>query len=1086
MELNRLLDEKILEIKRKLSDTKIIMAQKLVGPNLDVYIKNTGNISNTIYVCCNNKNNNYGVISYVIVDVYAQVLRTACFECEGECEHTLAVILKIKKDKNLFMQVSKAIEEVEARIENKKVNELMNSFKASRLEANNSNEIQEYFEEIKIIPMLALKKNEWSVQFKIGKTKMYKLKDIKEFYLATANSEVYSYGKALSFRHQENAFCKESLSYLNFIKRHGQMINYINNLSNLGMSKAKTMSLNEIILTQDNIDEFISCIRSSNGYVEINGIGKYMYIEEKSPDIKFKLIHNENKKYGIKLQSKPLDVLYGVDNIYIIDENQIYVCDKNKNMDKIKLMGQLAKFNGVCYFDETVFPTFANAVISRISENVDTSVISDEEREKYIPKKLAVKLKLDLDEESKILLEVVFCYGNKEFNPLQSSPNIARDIEQEKKVLAQIKKDGFLYSTHLGKMILIDEDKEYDFLSEKAKEYMERYEILVTEVFKKKQVRRPKIKSFGVRVENNILNVDLSSNGYTIQELEEILEKYQLKKKYVKLKNGTFIDLQKNSDLDFLNDFTYGMGINFSKIKQNTIKLPINRSLYLSKLLANRQGIQIEQNSEYEKIVEETSHATSEEIYIPNSVDNVLRSYQKAGFKWMKVLDKYNFGGILADDMGLGKTLQVIALLVDAKEKGNVSIVICPSSLILNWYNEINKFAPELNSLVINGTTAKREQQIANLCKYDVCITSYDALKRDVDIYNKNDAHFRYVIADEAQYIKNSNTQNAKSLKELKGKTRFALTGTPIENSLSELWSIFDYIMPGYLYTYSKFKKDIELPILKENDQIMLERLKKLIEPFILRRTKEQVLTELPEKTVTILNNEMEQEQEKIYLAYLAKAKKEIMAEMDVHGLEKSKIKILALLTRLRQLSCHPSLFLDGYNKTSGKLIQCMELIENAIDSGHRILLFSSYAKMFNIIQEELVKKDIQYFKLTGDTNVSDRIEMVDNFNKNPNIKVFLVSLKAGGTGLNLTGADIVIHYDPWWNIAAENQATDRAYRIGQKNNVHVYKLITKNSIEEKIQELQVAKSKIIDNVLDTKNVNINKLSKEEIIELFK
>ena len=374
---------------------------------------------------------------------------------------------------------------------------------------------------------------------------------------------------------------------------------------------------------------------------------------------------------------------------------------------------------------------------------------------------------------------------------------------------------------------------------------------------------------------------------------------------------------------------------------------------------------------------------------------------------------------------------------------------------------------------------------ISNIDKYDLVITSYDLLKRDINQYTEKNYNFRFIIADEAQYLKNSTTQNAKSIKGLKADTRFALTGTPIENSLSELWSIFDFIMPGYLFTYKKFKSSYEIPIVKEEDSRSMEKLKMLIQPFILRRTKKEVLTELPDKTITVLNNQMQDEQEAIYMSYLAQIKEEVANEINMKGFEKSQIKILAALTRLRQICCHPSLFISDYKGESSKLNQCIEILEDAIDAGHKILLFSGYTSMFEILERELKNRNINYFKLTGETKVDERIKLVDEFNINQNVKVFLISLKAGGTGLNLTGADMVIHYDPWWNQSTENQATDRAYRIGQRNNVQVYKLITNNSIEEKIYELQQKKSELIDNMLNTKMSFINKFTKEEIMNLF-
>ena len=522
--------------------------------------------------------------------------------------------------------------------------------------------------------------------------------------------------------------------------------------------------------------------------------------------------------------------------------------------------------------------------------------------------------------------------------------------------------------------------------------------------------------------------------------------------------------------------------------RSGAIELPISRSLYLDKIL-QKLDTNISRSEEYKKIVNQVSNKNIEEqIDIPKGLTVELRNYQITGFKWLKILDNYKFGGILADDMGLGKTIQLLAVIqeyLEQEKNPKPSMVVCPSSLSLNWNSEIKKFTPTIKTLVIHGNAEERKRQIEDIKNYDLIITSYDLLKRDIEEYKKVDCEFKYIIADEAQYIKNNNTQNAKVIKEIKSDTRFALTGTPIENSLSELWSIFDFIMPGYLYSYKKFKELYEMPIVKENDERAIKKLKMLIEPFIMRRTKKEVLTELPDKTISILNNEMQDEQLKIYMAYMTKAKKEVSQEINTNGFEKSQIKILALLMRLRQICCHPSLFISNYRGESSKLNQCIELLRDAISSGHKILLFSGYSSMLEIIEKELKKKKIKYFKLTGQTKVGDRIKLVDEFNNNDEIKVFLISLKAGGTGLNLIGADMVIHYDPWWNLSAENQATDRTYRIGQKKNVQVYKLITKDSIEERIYELQEKKSNLAKTMLSTETTFVNKLTKDDIMALF-
>ena len=665
---------------------------------------------------------------------------------------------------------------------------------------------------------------------------------------------------------------------------------------------------------------------------------------------------------------------------------------------------------------------------------------------------------------------------------------IPRDVVKETKTLETFIQTGFMLDQQNGRLVLTDDEKIYNFLSEEIMYYMKNFEILATDAFKKKEIRHPKISNIGIKIENNLLKINLSEFNFSPSELAEIMEKYKLRKKYYKLTDGSFIDLEENETLDFLEKLNIDGSLNYEDLESGELDLPVYRTLYLDKLLKGT-SMNVYKSKEYKDLINDIQNVNDEYIKIPKGLNATLRRYQEIGYKWLKTLDMYGLGGILADDMGLGKTLQVISLLLDYNENSDekrTSMVVCPSSLALNWFNEINKFAPTLKTTVIAGNAEERKRLIQKLQDYDIIITSYDLLKRDVDTYTEINYEYKFIIADEAQYIKNNNTQNFKAIKKIKAQTKFALTGTPIENSLAELWSIFDFSMPGYLYSYRKFKESFETPIIKEEDTYKMSKLKMLIEPFILRRIKEEVLTELPEKTVTVLNSEMEEEQQKLYMSYMSKAREEVENELIASGFEKNQMKILALLMRLRQICCHPKLFIDNYDGGSGKLNQCMEIIKDAVQGNHKILLFSGYTSMFDIIEKELEKEDIKYFKLTGQTKVSERIELVDEFNENNDIKVFLISLKAGGTGLNLIGADMVIHYDPWWNISAENQATDRTYRIGQKRNVQVYKLITKNSIEEKIYELQQKKAKLVDNMLSTNETFISKLSKDEIMDLFK
>ena len=1023
----------------------------------------------------------------------------------GICKHTLASVLLCKEQ-----QLDFSIENIIDR--NMSANKLKNQFSKNAMEHRTFRQIVNTFyndevdgleEEqpiqvdgnIKIEPKIYYDKfaNEMKVEFRIGNKKMYKIKDLSEFFTRMMENEYYKYGEKLEFVHNKQVFEEESKPLLDFILKYAEIIKYANSNANSNYRYyGKALNENNIILGNSGIDDLFDVLKGKK--VEFQKDYKKEIIEftEEQPKIDFKLKKVSNQNYTIipNIDIFNISIIKGKEYKYVLDENKLYRCTKQFENANLKLL-ELFRQN---YITELSLGTeeltqLFSIILPKVKNAIKIENISEEEIEKYKPKKLAVKVFLDFDKNDYIIADVKFCYEDEEFNPLNEKEKIKspRNVIEETKALNIFRKTGFMLDTKENRFVLPDDDKIYQFMSNDISYYMQKFEVLVTNNFKTKEIKQPKIESLGVKIENNLLSIDINNIGFDLKEIGNLMEKYKLKKKYYRLKDGSFIDLEQNDEMDFLDKLMTGMDLEYKDLEKGEVRIPVHRSLYLNQLLKGIKGTEIIKNSEYKRIVNGLNkEQMEEEIEVPETLAKTLRYYQKTGFKWLKVLDMYKFGGILADDMGLGKTIQVLSVILDYASSGDrTSLVISPSSLTLNWENEAQKFAKDLKVMVIRGSASERKNQISNIQNYDLVITSYDLLKRDIELYKEKDYKFRFVIADEAQYLKNSNTQNAKAIKQIKADTRYALTGTPIENSLSELWSIFDYIMPGYLFTYKKFKSMYEVPIIRDNDEQAMKKLKMLIEPFVLRRNKKEVLKELPEKTITVLKNEMEEEQRKIYVSYLAKAKQEISDQIDINGFEKSQIKILAALTRLRQICCHPSLFIENYNEGSSKLDQCIEIIEDAIEGGHKILLFSGYTSMFPIIQKELEKRNIKYYKLTGATKVDERIELVDSFNEDPSIKIFLISLKAGGTGLNLTGADMVIHYDPWWNISTENQATDRAYRIGQKNNVQVYKLITKNSIEEKIYDLQQRKAELMDNMLSTKTTFINKLSRDDVMNLF-
>ena len=551
--------------------------------------------------------------------------------------------------------------------------------------------------------------------------------------------------------------------------------------------------------------------------------------------------------------------------------------------------------------------------------------------------------------------------------------------------------------------------------------------------------------SVGVFVSGGLLDLNITTDDVSGKELLDILKNYQLKKKYYRLKNGEFVDLQEQN-LEMLAELMKTLQLSPKEFVKGKMHIPAYRTLYLDQMLENNESIYSNRDRHFREIVKGFKTIKDADFEEPESLSGIMRNYQKNGYKWLRTLEAWKFGGILADDMGLGKTLQVIAVLLAAKEEkqSGTSLVVAPAR------------------------------------NADVLVTSYDLLKRDIDQYDQKE--FLYEIIDEAQYIKNHTTAAAKAVKVVNSRIRYALTGTPIENRLSELWSIFDYLMPGFLYGYDTFKKEMETPIVKNGDEAAMARLQKMVSPFILRRLKEDVLKDLPEKLEEIRYVKFEDTQQKLYDAQVLHMK-EKLASQDEGEFNKNKLWILAELTKLRQICCSPSLCFENYRGESAKADACMQLIQSAIDGGHRMLLFSQFTSMLAILQDKLEKEGIEYFIITGETSKPKRQELVKKFNagKTP---VFLISLKAGGVGLNLTGADVVIHYDPWWNLAVQNQATDRAHRIGQTKKVTVYKLIARNTIEEKIQKLQETKRDLAEQIIGGEMGQLGSMSREDLLEL--
>lgn len=568
--------------------------------------------------------------------------------------------------------------------------------------------------------------------------------------------------------------------------------------------------------------------------------------------------------------------------------------------------------------------------------------------------------------------------------------------------------------------------------------------------------------------------------GDEIISFDEIYDTIQSGEKYARIRSLGFVEYPAQNIYSMMRSFN---SFDVYRNPDNRFTVKTYRAGLINEL--KNLGVELILSDRFKTFWEQMStFSTVETLTLPKGIHAEFREYQLKGFGWLWFMYKYGLNGILADDMGLGKTLQALTVLQKAKEEDGPmpTLVIAPTTVVFNWESEIQKFAPSLSCLKLQG--GERKQFFDKIPEYDVVITSYALLRRDIK--KLKDINFRYVILDESQNIKNATSQTAQAVKQLTSQHKLALSGTPIENKLEELWSVFDFLMPGFLFTMADFNSRYVNPIMEHQDKVVEKRLKLQIYPFILRRMKRDVAKDLPDKVENIAYCELTDDQRDFYLQVLDSTKEELFKSIEQNGLEKSRLSIFSALLRMRQICCHPRLYDKNNVKnviSSGKFEKLKVMLEEIISEKHRILLFSQFVDMLDIVKAWLDKSGIKYEYLTGKTK--DRQGAVERFNTDPTIPIFLISLKAGGTGLNLTGADYVIHYDPWWNPAVEDQATDRAYRIGQTKKVFVYRLITKNTVEEKIQKLKTIKRNLVDSVISVDRNITKSLTMDDIREIF-
>lgn len=952
-------------------------------------------------------------------------------------------------------------------------------------------------ESLRLVPRLQKQQEVLRLSFKVGSSKLFVVKDLFEFCSHVRNSDSAVYGSNTEINHQLENFTQEGRRWYAFLNKVIQEEERMEQRMEESLRYSYRGSrLAALELYGWRLDQFFEMLGENSIDFEEKSFGEKtkgaLSCKNQNPRLSMQIEKSKGEParvfHGIMVNCQMPEFFYGVDSAYYIEDK--YLCRADREfMARIQTLADAARGGQLQFtIGRRQLSEFYYSMLPALGDSVEVKEEDGEEIRAYLPPEVSFFFYLDA-EEGNMTCRPEAHYGEKTVSLLDHLDESGSQVLQpfrmknrETEILYRVRQLFPAYDAEQGLLHCMgEEERMYQVLEHGAGDLMELGEVHCTKRFRDMNlVRRLKV-SVGVSVSEGLLNLDIGTEDISRQELLDILKGYRTRRKFYRLKNGDFLNLEDDS-LKMLNELMETMHVTSKEFLKGNMKLPAYRALYMDKLLEENETIYNTRDSHFRKMVKNFKTISDADFEEPESLDHVLRGYQKNGYKWLRTLESYGFGGILADDMGLGKTLQMIAVLLAAKQEGRTgtSLIVSPASLVYNWEEELHRFAPGLHVAAVAGTQEARQEKLDRSREYDVLITSYDLLKRDIDRYE--DKVFLYEVIDEAQYIKNHTTAAAKAVKVIQSRHKFALTGTPIENRLSELWSIFDYLMPGFLYGYDVFKREMELPIAKAGDEDATKRLQRMTGPFILRRRKQDVLKDLPDKLEEVRYVQMEEVQRRTYDAQVVHMQEQLQGQSS-EEFSRNKMQIFAELTRLRQICCDPSLCFENYVGQSAKLEACLELVESAIDGGHKILLFSQFTSMLEILQKKLEEKKVPFYTITGATAKEKRLQMVNAFNTD-DTPLFLISLKAGGVGLNLTGADVVLHYDPWWNLAAQDQATDRAHRIGQTKKVTVYKLIARQTVEEKILALQETKRDLADSIINAQTGQLAGMSREELLAL--
>ena len=1017
-------EDKVLNIDGKVASAN---HNTVYYPAITIDLKNK-EIVNTICTCEDYKNKSsfgkYNICKHIVASTL-YVVNLLKSDIISNLKQTTIVLKndnKIKRNKNYINK------------------ELLDYFKNKEIEKVKLDVRVEYIGE-----------NSVACDFKIGIDKMYVMKDLKEFAYSRLESKDLIFGVDFLYNPLNSYFEYEDEKIVQMIEEYGMDLSY-----NLPQKNFKYLTVKG-----SNVRRLFESLSYRSFDFKFRNMYYRPSVIESNLPIDINLEWNNNEVI-LKCEDKlPFPISLKGDVVFY--KGDIYLLNSENGIYYKKLHAILSEFKEVSFPLENVSQVLSD-MIPKI-EKICDRVIIDEKIKNNISKDLKIKYFFDL-EDSNVTCKISFSYN--EDNKKQF---VIRDLEKENEAIYRLYSNYF--EKDKDKYVFKGNDNQlYDFLNSEINRLKNIGEVYYSDKLKERKIHNSSAFRVGLGEEiNHYLDFNFEIDGVDPLEYKNIIKAFKSHKKYYKLGNGDFINLEDNETKEM---FKLMDSLGFTDNIKN-MKIHSSKAMFINHLLTEKKLPYISGIENMNNIIEKFRNIDKKEIKIPDGLNATLRDYQVDSLNWFETLDYLGFGGILADEMGLGKTIQTITFLLSKPNRK--TLIVTPTSLIHNWKSEFEKFAPSLSVGISHGLKKERLNIIKNINDFDIILTTYGSLRNDIEEYEK--LHFDYCIIDEAQNIKNPLASSSDAVKSINAINKFALTGTPIENNLLELWSIFDFIMPGYLYSLTKFNAIF----IKDPEQV--ENLKRMIKPFILRRTKSQVIKELPPKIEKEFYVEMGKAQKNTYGIYVEEIKKRLQEKKDI----KNKITIFSYLTKLRQLCLDPSIIVEGYKGKSAKTDTCLEIIKDYIEKDNKILVFSQFTSVLKNIGKRLDKNHINFYYLDGSTSAKDRITLVDSFNNNKEIKVFLISLKAGGTGLNLTSANTVIHFDPWWNPSVENQASDRAHRIGQNQVVEVIKLISKGTIEEKIVELQQKKSELIHDMIDgnLNNTNVlSSLSEEELIDLLR